>query len=119
MGRERCRLTKGKVLLIGLIVMMLGGAGYISLTSMGVENISAGIATQTLLIIIVIIWTGSYLFRVVTGQMTFMQQRRRYRKIYDQQSADELENKFNAMSEEEQQALLQRIGITEKDSKST
>ena len=76
----------------------------------GFEGFSAGIAAQTLLVVIVVVWTSSYLFRVVTGQMTYMNQRRRYREVYDKQEADELQARFDALPEEEQQALLRKIG---------
>jgi len=67
---------------------------------------------------IVVIWTSSYLFRVVTGQMTYMEQRRRYREVYDEQETQDLEARFEAMSPDEQQALLRKIGIEEKESTS-
>ena len=76
----------------------------------GFEGFSAGIAAQALLVVIVVVWTGSYLFRVVTGQMTYMDQRRRYREVYDKQEADALQARFDALPEEEQQALLRKIG---------
>ena len=75
----------------------------------GFEGFSAGIAAQTLLVVIVVVWTSSYLFRVVTGQMTYMNQRRRYREVYDKQEADALQARFDALPEEEQQALLRKI----------
>ncbi len=59
---------------------------------------------------IVVVWTSSYLFRVVTGQMTYMDQRRRYREVYDKQEAEALQARFDALPEEEQQALLRKIG---------
>ena len=79
---------------------------------------SAGIAAQTLLVLIVVIWTGSYLFRVVTGQMTYMEQRRRYRGVYDEIAADAIQARFDAPPEDEQQALLRRIGAEAEDSPS-
>ena len=57
-----------------------------------------------------VVWTSSYLFRVVTGQMTYMDQRRRYREVYDKQEAEALQARFDALPEEEQQALLRKIG---------
>ena len=70
------------------------------------------------LVLIVVVWTGSYLFRVVTGQMTYMEQRRRYREVYDEQEADDLQKRFDALPPEEQQALLQKIGMDESDAPS-
>ena len=111
-------MTRGKVLLIGLAVLLLGGVGYVGFDAAGLEGFSAGIAAQAVLVMIVVIWTSSYLFRVVTGQMTYMEQRRRYREVYDEQETQDLEARFEAMSPDEQQALLQKIGIEEKESTS-
>lgn len=111
-------MTRGKVLLIGLAVLLLGGVGYVGFDAAGLEGFSAGIAAQAVLVMIVVIWTSSYLFRVVTGQMTYMEQRRRYREVYDEQETQDLEARFEAMSADEQQALLRKIGIEEKESTS-
>ena len=42
--------------------------------------------------------------------MTFMEQRRRYRKEYEKVVNDKLETKFNALSEEEQRKLMEDLG---------
>ena len=106
-------MTRGKVLLIGLAVLLLGGVGYVGFDAAGLEGFSAGIAAQAVLVLIVVIWTSSYLFRVVTGQMTYMQQRRRYREVYDEQEIQDLDARFEALSPDEQQALLRKIGVDE------
>ena len=106
-------MTRLNVLLIGLAVLVLGAIGYGAFTAVGFEDASAGIAAEAVLIVIVVVWTGSYLFRVVTGNMTFMEQRRRYRAVYDEQMSQDLEARFDALSEAEQQALLRRIGAEE------
>ena len=103
-------MTRGKVLLIGLAVLLLGGLGQVGFQAAGFEGFSAGIAAEALLVVIVVVWTSSYLFRVVTGQMTYMDQRRRYREVYDKQEAETLQARFDALPEEEQQALLRKIG---------
>ena len=109
-------MTRGKVLLIGLAVLLLGGFGYLGFDAAGLEGFSAGIAAQAVLVLIVVVWTSSYLFRVVTGQMTDMEQRRRYREVYDEQETQDLEARFEALSPDEQQALLRKIGVEEKES---
>ena len=109
-------MTRGKVLLIGLGVLLLGGVGYVGFDAAGLEGFSAGIAAQAMLVLIVVVWTSSYLFRVVTGQMTYMEQRRRYREVYDEQETQDLEARFEALSPEEQQQLLRKIGMEEKES---
>ena len=103
-------MTRGKVLLIGLAVLLFGGIAQFCFQAAGFEGFSAGIAAEALLIVIVVVWTSSYLFRVVTGQMTYMDQRRRYREVYDKQEAEALQASFDALPEEEQQALLRKIG---------
>ena len=112
-------MTRGKVLLIGLAVLLIGGIGQVGFQAAGFEGFSAGIAAQTLLVLIVVIWTGSYLFRVVTGKMTYMEQRRRYRGVYDEIAADDIQARFDALPEEEQQALLRRIGVGGDEAPST
>ena len=109
-------MTRGKVLLIGLAVLLLGWVGYLGFDAAGLEGFSAGIAAQAFLVLIVVVWTSSYLFRVVTGQMTYMEQRRRYREVYDEQETQDLEARFEALSPDEQQALLRKIGVEEKES---
>ena len=104
-------MTRAKVLFIGLIVLALGGVGYLGFEALGIRGFSAGIAAQSLLVLIVVVWTGSYLFRVVTGQMTYMNQRRRYREVYDAKERADLEARFDALPEDEQRALLQRLGL--------
>ena len=108
-------MTRGKVLLIGLAVLLLGGVGYVGFDAAGLEGFSAGIAAQAVLVLIVVVWTSSYLFRVVTGQMTYMQQRRRYREVYDEQEIQDLDARFEALSPDEQQALLRKIGVDNKE----
>jgi hypothetical protein len=56
------------------------------------------------------VWTGSYLFRVVSGNMTYMEQRRRYRSSYDAATEEELQKRFDALSPAEQEQLLRDLG---------
>ena len=102
-------ITRGKALLIGLALFAVGGAGYWGFHAAGLEGFSAGIAAQLLLVAIVVVWTGSYLLRVVTGNMTYMEQRRRYRSAYESATDEELQKRFDALSPEEQQQLLQEL----------
>ena len=41
--------------------------------------------------------------------MTFMEQRMRYRKEYEKAVNDKLETKFNSLSKEEQQKLIEDL----------
>jgi len=102
-------ITRGKALLAGLAIFGIGGIGYWGFQAAGFEGFSAGIAAQALLVVIVLVWTGSYLFRVVTGNMTYMEPRRRYRSGYDAATDEELLKRFDALSPEEQEKLMQEL----------
>jgi hypothetical protein len=99
-------MTKGQSLLLGLAVLALGAAGYGAFAATGFEGFSAGIAASAVLMLLVLVWTGSYLFRAITGSMTYMQQRRDYRQAYDAYTDAELLKRFEALSPEEQAKLL-------------
>ena len=90
-------------------LLATGGLGYWLFEALGLEGFSAGIAAEALLVVVVVVWTSSYLFRVVTGRMTYMQQRKRYRSEYDQLTAQQLQERFDALSPEEQEALMASI----------
>jgi len=106
-------ITRGKALLAGLIIFALGGLGYWGFQAAGLEGFSAGIAAQAVLVAVVLVWTSSYLFRVVTGNMTYMEQRRRYRSAYESATDDALQKRFEALSPEEQEKLLRELGQLE------
>ena len=99
-------MTKGKVIQIGLFISLIGLISYNFAPQISIDNFTATTLSSCILIIIVITWVTSYVFRVVTGKMTFMEQRKRYRKEYEKVVSDRLETKFNALSKEEQQKLM-------------
>ena len=103
-------MTRGSVLLIGLAVFALGAGGYAAFRWGGFEGFSPGIAASALLMVVVLVWTTSYLLRVVGGRMTYMEQRRRYRAAYDAATDAELQARFEALSPEEQRRLLAEVG---------
>jgi len=103
-------MTKGQALLIGLAVLGLGAAGYGVFSATGFEGFSAGIAASAVLMVVVLVWTGSYLFRALTGGMTYMQQRRSYREAYDAFTDAELMRRFEALSPDQQARLLADTG---------
>jgi hypothetical protein len=106
-------MTKGQSLLVGLVVFALGGLGYALFEANGFQGFSAGIAASALLMVLVLGWTGSYLLRAFSGNMTYMQQRRTYREAYDAATTEELERKFAALSPEDQLRLLRETGQIE------
>jgi hypothetical protein len=73
-------------------------------------GIHARVGGLRLLTLLVVGWTGSYLWRVVSGKMTYMEQRRRYRATYDALTDDALLARFEALSPEEQEQLLRDVG---------
>ena len=102
-------MTKGKVVQIGLLISLLGILSYKLVPQSGIDNFSSTTISNFILAAIVITWVATYLLRVVNGKMTFMEQRKRYRKEYEKVVNDKLETKFNALSKEEQQKLMEDL----------
>ena len=102
-------MTKGKVIQIGIFVSLIGLISYELVPKLGIDNFTTTTISSCILILIVITWVTSYVYRVVNGKMTFMEQRKRYRKKYEKVVNDKLETKFNALSKEEQQKLMEDL----------
>ena len=102
-------MTKGKVIQIGLFISLTGLISYKFAPQIGIDNFTATTLSSCILILIVITWVTSYVYRVVNGKMTFMEQRKRYRKEYEKVVNDKLESKFNSLSKEEQQKLMEDL----------
>ncbi len=102
-------MTKGKVIQIGLLISLIGLISYKFAPQFGIDNFTATTLSSFILILIVITWVTSYVYRVVNGKMTFMEQRKRYRKEYEKVVNDKLETKFNSLSKEEQQKLMEDL----------
>jgi Protein of unknown function (DUF3007) len=78
------------VIVIGIVVFAIGGAGYIGLQLAGVDSINAGIWSQLLLVGIILAWSFSYIFRVATKNMTYTQQLKDYEEAVLQKRLEEL-----------------------------
>ena len=102
-------MTKGKVIQIGLFISFIGLISYEFAPQIGIDNFTATTLSSCILILIVVTWVTSYVYRVLNGKMTFMEQRKRYRKKYEKVVNDKLETKFNALSKEEQQKLMEDL----------
>ena len=102
-------MTKGKVIQVGLFISFIGLISYKVAPQFGIDNITTTTLSSCILILIVFTWVTSYVYRVVNGKMTFMEQRKRYRKEYEKVVNDKLEIKFNALSKEEQQKLMEDL----------
>ena len=103
-------MTKGKVVQIGLLISLLGLLSYKLAPQLGIDYFTSSTISNFILILIVITWVTTYIFRVVNGKMTFMEQRKRYRKKYEKIVNDKLETKFNSLSKEEQEKLMDDLG---------
>jgi len=104
-------MTRGNVLLLGLAALFaLGGVGYGLFQRFGFQGAQAGIAAQAPLALIGLVWTVSYVLRVVSGRTTFMEQRRRYRAGYNAATAEALLRRFESLSPDEQKKLLEDVG---------
>ena len=92
-----------------MFVSLIGLISFKFAPQIGIDNFTASTISNCILIMIVITWVTSYVYRVVNGEMTFMEQRRRYRKKYEKVVNDKLETKFNELSKEEQEKLMKDL----------
>tara|TARA_B100000214_G_C23888364_1_gene590599 strand:- start:526 stop:840 length:315 start_codon:yes stop_codon:yes gene_type:complete len=102
-------LTRAKVIQIGFLVFFTGGAGYLLFRLIGISEIQSGIAAEALLILIILGWTASYFYRVISGKMTFIEQRKRYRNSYEKITNEKLEKKFESLSNDEKIRLIKEL----------
>ena len=102
-------MTKLKVLQLGVLLAIIGFFSYKFAPYFGLSEISTSSISNLILITIVLVWVFSYLLRVVNGNMTFMEQRKRYRQEYEKKFNEKLENKFESLSNDEQKKLLEEL----------
>ena len=102
-------MTKVKVIQLGLFFSFIGLFSYGFAQNNGIDNFTVSTISNCILILIVVIWVTSYVYRVVNGKMTFMEQRKRYRTKYEKVVNDKLETKFNALSKEEQEKIIEDL----------
>jgi Protein of unknown function (DUF3007) len=77
-------------LLITLVVFVGGGLSYVVLQAVGLDSIDAGIWSQVALILVVLGWSATYVFRVSNRNMTYDQQRADYENAVLQQRLDSM-----------------------------
>lgn len=94
---------------IALGVFIAAGLAYVALQIFGLDGISAGIWTQTALVILLIGWSLTYLIRVGSKKMTYNQQLKDYEEAV-------MRKRLEEMSPEELAQLQQEIE-REKESK--
>ncbi len=87
---------------IGLLVFLAGGALYIGLKLTGMDALDAGRWSQFILVIGLLGWVATYLFRVTTGNMTLNQQ-------LDDYETAVLEKRLEELSPEEIAKIQQEL----------
>jgi len=102
-------LTKGKVVQIGFLLSLIGFFSLKVLPLIGYTELTTSSVSNIFLILLIFLWVMSYVFRVMTGNMTFIEQRKRYRAKYEKIIDEKLKSKFNSLSSEEQEKLLEQI----------
>ena len=102
-------MTKLKVLQIGVFLAIVGFFSYRVAPFLGLSEIGTSSISNLILITIVLVWVSSYLLRVINGNMTFMEQRKRYRQLYEEKFTEKLEKKFELLSNDEQKKLLEEL----------
>ena len=102
-------MTKLKVLQLGLFVAIIGFLIYKFSPFLGLSEISTSSISNGILITIVLVWVSTYILRVINGNMTFMEQRKRYRQIYEKKFTEKLEKRFESLSNDEQKKLLEEL----------
>lgn len=65
-------------ILIAFVVFLIGGVVYLIFQFLGVDAAKAGIWSQVLLVLGLIGWIFTYIFRVFTNNMTYHQQVKDY-----------------------------------------
>ncbi|MEA5535287.1 DUF3007 family protein [Crocosphaera sp. XPORK-15E] len=78
------------VIAISLGIFVAGGVIYLFFQAVGLDNLSAGIWSQAILVAGVLGWTLTYLFRVMTKNMTYNQQLKDYEDAVLQKRLDEM-----------------------------
>ena len=87
---------------ISLGIFVVAGLVYLALQLFGLDGINAGIWTQTALVVVLIGWSVTYLFRVGTKNMTYNQQLKDYEEAV-------MLKRLEEMSPEELAQLQQEI----------
>lgn len=87
---------------IGLGVFVAAGLVYVALQLFGLDGINAGIWTQTALVVGLVGWSLSYLFRVGSKKMTYNQQLKDYEEAV-------MQKRLAEMSPEELEQLQKEV----------
>ena len=86
---------------IALGVFIAAGLVYVALQVFGLDGIDAGIWTQTALVVVLVGWSLTYLFRVGNKNMTYNQQLKDYEDAVLQKRLEEMSPEELAKLQEE------------------
>ena len=75
---------------ISLAIFIGGGLVFFLLQMIGLDGINAGIWTQVILVIGLLSWASTYLFRVIGKNMTYNQQLKDYEEAVMQKRLEEM-----------------------------
>ncbi|KKJ00411.1 DUF3007 family protein [Prochlorothrix hollandica] len=106
---------------IGLGLLLGGGVLYLVFQQLGYDSINAGLWSQGLLVVGLLGWVGTYLFRVATQTMTYSQQWRNYEQAALQRhleslSPEELSKLQAEVDREKAQAKIETAPAAASDS---
>ncbi|GFE67976.1 DUF3007 family protein [Chroococcus sp. FPU101] len=95
---------------IGIGVFIAGGVIYLVLKNAGLDGISAGIWSQAILVGGLIGWVLSYLFRVLSSNMTYNKQLKDYetavlQKRLEEMTPEELEKLQTEIEDESKKTI--------------
>lgn len=110
-------MTKANVVQIGLSLLLLAGFSYGAFVFFGIDPANVGMASQGLLLFLILAWVFTYFYRVVSGKMTFIEQRKRYIEEYRKITDRQLEEKLDSMSIDEKTSLLKQLEIDKNNNK--
>ena len=86
---------------IALGVFIAAGLVYVALQAFGLDGVNAGIWTQTALVVVLVGWSLTYLFRVGSKNMTYNQQLKDYEDAVLQKRLEEMSPEELAKLQEE------------------
>ena len=75
---------------ISIGIFVVGGLTYLILQVVGIDSMDAGVWTQAFLVIGLVGWLLSYLFRVSNSDMTYNQQLKDYEEAVMQKRLEEM-----------------------------
>lgn len=78
------------VVYIGIGLFAAGGLLYLALNQLGFDSIDAGIWSQVLLVVGLLVWVLTYLVRAFSKKMTYNQQLQDYEDAVLQKRLDEM-----------------------------